>query len=236
MQIETNVQVRKAAAIPAAPGRSSTAPGSDFLTAINAAGSTSATPQQTRREPVATHDTDPAELYRTATGREVEETRDELPPYCTDSALSTFLGGGIDTTKPINWYSKGDKELTAEQIAELKEKYNVKNLTRQDYYDLMSDLTQMEVLAGVDCARVHLAVAPPPGRYFCPAGFSSFGPSRGFRGGSLVDYFSDTVEKLTDSLAEFRRLNPGLPKDGLDWLEGDIAPRQRMLDLLTQLL
>lgn len=152
-----------------------------------------------------------------------------------DAALAALIGGGddISTEKAVNWSSKGDKELTAEQIARLKETYDVNNLTRQDYYDLMSDLTQMEVLAGEDCMGVHLATAPPPGRYSVPVGYSSFGgQSRKFQGGSLLDYFSDVVNRMTDRLAEFRRLNPGLSGE---WMEKDLASRQRMLELLTRL-
>lgn len=179
----------------------------------------------------------PARLYQTAIGRAVAEAPAELPPYCSDQTLASCLGGGIDTARAINWQSKGEKELTAEQIAALKEKYDVNDLTRQEYYDLMADLTGMEVLSGIDCAKVHLATAPPPGRYFCPAGSTPFGIRRSqtFRGGSLVDYCSDAVEELMDYLSELRRLNPHLPEDSFEWLEQDIAPRQRMAELLEQL-
>lgn len=232
MQIETNLQVRSTLPSPATVLGNPA--GGDFLAALEAAGRADTAAPETPAVSLVP-ETDPVELYQTVTGRTAGVIREELPPYCSDRALATFIGGSIDTAKMINWHSKGDRELTAEQIAELKKKYDVENLSRQDYYDLMSDLTRMEVLSGEDCARVHLATAPPPGRYIAPPGYSTFGGRGKFPGGSLADYFSDAVDELLEHLAGFRQLNPCRPEDGLNWLERDIAPRQRMAELLDQL-
>ena len=43
-----------------------------------------------------------------------------IPSHWNDTALATLISGGrsgISTEKAVNWYSKGDKELTAEDIA-----------------------------------------------------------------------------------------------------------------------
>lgn len=231
---------RRGPILPLVSGGDRDGGGADFRDAIRAAAEAApvlpdTAPQRTAGPSAG--EAGPAQLYHTATGRTVAEAPAELPPYCNDQTLASCLGGGIDTARAINWQSKGDKELTAEQIAELKKKYDVNDLTRQEYYDLMADLTGMGVLAGTDCAKAHLATAPPPGRYFCPAGSTPFGirRCRAFRGGSLADYYSDAVDELMDYLSELRRLNPQLPEDSFDWLEQDIAPRQRMAELLEQL-
>lgn len=43
--------------------------------------------------------------------------------------------------------------LTDEQIGYLKENYDIKNMSKQDYYNLMADVTQMNVLSAEDIAR-----------------------------------------------------------------------------------
>ena len=79
----------------------------------------------------------------------------------TDQTLAVFIGNGgeipIDTEKTINWDSQGDQEITEAQIAELRMKYNLDHLSAQDYYNLLSDLTNMGVLSAEDCAGMHLA-------------------------------------------------------------------------------
>lgn len=44
-------------------------------------------------------------------------------------------------------------QLTDEQIGYLKENYDIKNMSKQDYYNLMADVTQMNVLSAEDIAR-----------------------------------------------------------------------------------
>lgn len=53
---------------------------------------------------------------------------------------------GVDTTRKLNDDSNGDKVLTAEQIEQLSAKYDVKNLSPQERYDLFCDLTDMGIL------------------------------------------------------------------------------------------
>jgi plasmid maintenance system antidote protein VapI len=57
-----------------------------------------------------------------------------------------LLGRHVDTSRQLNADSKGDQELTEEQILSLQEKYDFKNLSMQDQYDLYCDLTDMGVL------------------------------------------------------------------------------------------
>lgn len=44
-------------------------------------------------------------------------------------------------------------QLTDEQIGYLKENYDIKNMSKQDYYNLMADVTQMNVLSAEVIAR-----------------------------------------------------------------------------------
>lgn len=64
----------------------------------------------------------------------------------------------IDTTKTINWGADGNHELTQQQIEVLKGKYDVNNLTEQEQYDLMSDLTHMNAISPEDMMNI---VIPP---------------------------------------------------------------------------
>ena len=213
MLIETATAVRSTPPSPA-PARGS-APAGDFQAALAAAEQTASTPP--------------------------------IPSYWNDTALATLISGGrggISTEKAVNWYSKGDRELTAEDIARLKEQYDVTDLSPQGYYDLVADLTQLEVLSGADCMGVHLATAPPPGRYFVPVGYSSFsGNGHGFRTGNMIQRFTDTVDVLMEHLAwadsaEYRslsRTDPGSAQKLQATIQKDLTPRQRMLELLTQL-
>lgn len=72
------------------------------------------------------------------------------------------LGGNeeISTEKPIDWQADGGNELTKDQIDYLKSNYDVENMSTQDYYNLMSDLTHMNVISGKDLGRQHAGVLP----------------------------------------------------------------------------
>ncbi len=248
MEIETNLRVQATTA-PSAGTRKNYGVTGDFLAAVNAAAK-SEVPRETISETASIYETDPVELYQDITGRTV--TREgEIPSFWTDEALATLITrgeGGISTEKTINWFSQGDQELTAEQVARLKEKYDVTNLSSQGYYDLMSDLTHMGVLSGEDCMGVHLRTAPAPGPgqsfMFHPAGYSAFpGAGRGFNG-NLLGSLSLELDILLEHLAwlgstECRKMNAHLTTEQLSnyqgALEKDIKPRQRLMELLKQL-
>lgn len=105
----------------------------------------------------------PADVYEQLTLREApaaERTSTTVQGVqWTDELLASFAGGfngvPIDTAKAINWNSTGTKTLTDEQSAALREKYDINNLSSQDYYDLMADLTQMDVLRAEDIHGMH---------------------------------------------------------------------------------
>ena len=75
-------------------------------------------------------------------------------------------------------------------------------------------------------------------------GYSSFsGNGHGFRTGNMIQRFTDAVDVLIEHLAwtdsaEYRslsRTDPGSAQKLQATIQKDLAPRQRMLELLTQL-
>lgn len=170
----------------------------------------------------------------------------DTPSYFNEGALAHFVAKDftgnwdypIDTTKTINWQSSGDHTLTAEEIAQLKEKYDVTNLTAQQYYDLMSDLTHMEVLSGGDVMGVHLATAGSE------VGFNTMGSIRGEYQGNAVNYFAVMLTRLLESWEwinsnEYKAANSYLSADKQALIREatlkDLQPRQKMADVLTRL-
>ena len=217
----------------------------DFISAIKAAGIAD-TSNAITESGIATHECeiDPVELYQSATGRAIEKS-EPSPEHWTDEIFSDMVGNGaeINTTKSINWESKGDKQLTEEQIAQLKKKYDVRNLSPQDYYNLMSDLTQMNVLSGEDCKGAHLSHTGISGQgfRFRPAGVPSL--IRRFRTGDMTKFFETALENLLKNLAwiesdEYLKAN-GITEEersaDLEAVKKDIHTRQTMLDLMKQL-
>lgn len=83
----------------------------------------------------------------------------EAPKYMVDGFLCSdysFLGSAnISREQTINWQATGTDVLTQQQIADLQEKYDIENLSIQDFYNLMSDLTHLNVISGGDVARTY---------------------------------------------------------------------------------
>lgn len=124
-----------------------------FLSAVlqMSGGTRQAPASVTKSETETAPELTPQELF------ERQKKIQEAPKYMVDGFLCSdyyFLGGAnISREKTINWQATGTDVLTKQQIAELQEKYDVENLSDQDYYDLMSDLTHLNVISGGDVAR-----------------------------------------------------------------------------------
>ncbi len=52
-----------------------------------------------------------------------------------------------ETSNSVDWNADGTSTLTEQQIEELKSKYDVNNLSDEDYYNLIADLTNINVLS-----------------------------------------------------------------------------------------
>lgn len=114
----------------------------------------------------------------------------------TDQTLAVFIGSGgqipIDTEKTINWDSKGDGSLSEDQILQLRANYDLDHLTAQQYYNLLSDLTHMNVLSADDCASLHLS-SVSSGISFLPFPVNG---TAGLFDGNLLDYLSKTLDHM----------------------------------------
>lgn len=161
----------------------------------------------------------------------------------TDQTLAVFIGNGgqipIDTDKTINWDSQGDMELSERQVLELRAKYDLDHMTAQQYYNLLSDLTHMNVLSAHDCASMHLSTASS-GISFLP--FSVNGMT-GLFDGNLLDYLSSTLQQMQRNWQwihspEYDQSNL-FGKDAKEEyrasLQQDIKTRENMIAILSQL-
>lgn len=237
-------------------------PSQDFLSAINAAYSLMDPPDVPipEKEQPAAEEIASVERYQAITGRNVAEGDSDLdiPHYWNDETLSHFVAGQftgnwdypMDTSKTINWQSRGNHELTAEEIAHLKEKYDVNHLSAQEYYDLMSDLTHMEVLSGSDVMGVHLATIGSAGQGLLggmrETGIFSGGRAtvQGTYQGNAVNYFAAMLSRVLEywewiNSDEYKLTNSHLSAEKQALIREatlkDIQPRQKMMDVLTQL-
>lgn len=82
----------------------------------------------------------------------------------SDEKFAAHLQSGnakeIARERNINWQADGKHELSAEQIDDLKSAYDIENMSGQDYYNLIADLTDMNVISGKDAARPNIGILP----------------------------------------------------------------------------
>jgi len=67
-----------------------------------------------------------------------------------------LMGGGVSTVRPMNWDADGTSKLTQEQLDYLKSNYDLSDMSKQDYYDLMADLTNMNAISIEDVVSQHM--------------------------------------------------------------------------------
>lgn len=228
-------------------------PEKSFLAAINAAYDATASPDATKKEKhPAMEEIAPLERYQTITGRSSAGKDNEVTveSWWCDGTLAEFISKKftgsrsypIDTTKTINWESRGDHKLTADEITQLKEKYDVTNLSPQEYYDLMSDLTHMEVLSGNDVMGVHLkhfgSDINLTAKGLLPQGTPAV------RQGNIINYLAVALSRLLEywgwiNSDEYKLTNSHLSAEKQELCrtatQKDIQVRQNMLNVLNQL-
>lgn len=253
MQVTTTAAATNRVSYLNAAASDTHAPGQDFLSVLNMAYDAAVSPEIPKAEAnAAAAEITPLEQYEMITGRIVAE---EEPPAVASNQWSDkffarltahqFTGDlnyPIDTTKTINWASSGDHKLTAEEIAQLKEKYDVTNLSAQEYYDLMSDLTHMNVLSADDVKSVHLKHGGS-GFRMVPEGRLT-GKMPTLKQGNIVKYLSDWLARLLEEWYwmksdDFKKTNAHLDAEGQDsWSEAariDMELAQKMQDVMQQL-
>lgn len=77
----------------------------------------------------------------------------------SNKTLAEAAGFKLDSE--IDWESEGTGTLTEEQIQYLKGKYNVEDMSQEDYYRLLTELSKMNVLSGDEVKSQFLRQAPP---------------------------------------------------------------------------
>lgn len=86
----------------------------------------------------------------------------------------------------LNRKADGTGTLTEEQISYLKEKYDVENLTEKEYYNLLEELSEMNILSGKE-VETRLARQEPPHTYMImPAYEGGFIKDQDFGGNYLL--------------------------------------------------
>lgn len=149
----------------------------------------------------------------------------------------------VSEERLINWDADGSAELTQEQIEDLKNRYDITNISRQDYYNLMADLTDWNVISAKDVLAQFLAPGPPGGfaRYVTPAEAlnEEFSRSAGWSG-NMLENTRNLLKRLGDasswlcsnsSLIEARSFY--YLKDSLD---SDIETYQKLGDIFQLLV
>lgn len=109
-----------------------------------------------------------------------------------------LLTGQVDTTRKLNMDSKGDKELTAEEIQSLHEKYDFENMSKQEQYNFYCDLTDMGVLTAADVEAIGTSDIRLKGRdVFSLSAENLFplAPSEEILKGNLYEWMQDFVER-----------------------------------------
>lgn len=173
---------------------------------------------------VASKETDPVKMYEEMTMRSVNQIQRSSKAigcmeWC-DKTLASIVSGkevtDIDISSgAVNWNSTGDATLTTEQITELRSKYNLNNLSSQDFYDLMVDLTNMNVISAEDIHDMFVLQAPPAGSYVIVDDFYGSVP---FGHGNIFDSINSDLNALSgvkDFMLsdEFWKMNPNASKD-----------------------
>lgn len=253
MQVTSTATAVKGVSPLNAPASYTRVPGQDFLSAINAAYDTSTSldiPKEVEKP--SAREMDPLERYQMVTGRNVsgEDSSVTIEDWWCDETLAGFIAKKftgsrsypLDTTKAINWESRGDHKLTSEEITQLKEKYNVANLSPQEYYDLMSELTHMEVLSGNDVMGVHVK------HFGSDIDLTAKGllPARmpAIQGGNIINYLAVALSHLLEywdwiNSDEYKLTNSHLSAEKQTLCRAatlkDIEPRQNMLNVMEQL-
>lgn len=68
--------------------------------------------------------------------------------YKTERNFASKIG--VAEEKSINWDADGSAKLTKEQVKDLKSRYDITDISKQDYYNLLAELTDMNVISAKD--------------------------------------------------------------------------------------
>lgn len=161
----------------------------------------------------------PIELYEQMKGvSDVARSSKEVKGVkWTDETLAMFASKGgaeVDTTKAVNWNATGEHTLTEAELDELRKKYDLENLSSQNFYDLMADLSGLNAISAEDIHGMFLKQAAPMGLY--PSSVGVGGPS--FVKGNIFNALGnelDSISQMKDFLLsdDFWLMNLSAGKD-----------------------
>lgn len=148
-------------------------------------------------------------------GRRKEEEEHVLFENKHDSAFESKTLAELAGMKPddeINWDADGTDELTEEQLRYLKEKYDVENLTQNEFCNLLAELSKMNAIS---CEEIKKQLWRPGDPEACATGYivrASDGHfSQWFN--SRRDYLSQFKNENNSILAEiFDRIKQGVSR------------------------
>ncbi len=63
--------------------------------------------------------------------------------------------------QPINWEADGSLSLTKDQAEYLTSKYDFSDMSKQDYYNFLSELTHMNIISAEDVVSQYVKPIPP---------------------------------------------------------------------------
>jgi hypothetical protein len=161
----------------------------------------------------------------------------------TDETLAGNVGGieaKIDMSKSFDWNATGEHTLTADELAELREKYNPENLSRQNFYDLMCDLSKLNAITAEDVHGMFLKKAAPMGMY--PSNAIEWGRGPSFVEGNIFGALESEIGSIS-SMTEFMlskdfwKMNPSADKTEhsayIDYLNSRADSMTRLIELLS---
>lgn len=220
--------------------------GNDFAGLLNFVANQSISKKQATPANIKQSELSPAsisDIYKSmtmqATPGNERNSKEVLGVNWTDEKLAILTGAKygvtVDTTKTINWQSTGNHTLTTDEISELKEKYDVENLSPQSYYDLMSDLTHMNAISAEDIHGMHLKTVPPSGMY--PSSGSAFG-GRSFTSGNIFDAIRDDLDSMSNLTGfmmsnDFWLFNPNTNKNHYNGYMDYVQSRTNSMNKLS---
>ncbi len=119
-----------------------------------------------------------------------------------------------DISRKLNVGSKGDRELTEEQIRTLNKKYDMKNLSPQAQYDLYRELTELGALTAGDVEAVGMSHIMLKGGFFARAAEFSFLKRAGGARGNLYEWMNAAVNDEQAQYDYMTRIGERLEQDG----------------------
>lgn len=169
-----------------------------------------------------------------------------------DKILADWIGMrndevSIDISNPINWAATGKETLTNEQITYIKNKYNISDLNSQDFYNLMSDLTNWDVISAEDVTNMFLTEAPPISNsgILMRVDNAPTKNTKSYASGNILEKLNQDIDYFQwvysySKTDEFKELNSDFSQAGMikpyqDYLQRQIGYNKHMLSIFNQL-